>query len=140
MKKILILLMLFVTIPMYSQSRLGSPLDSIRMEFSEPKYNAQSGTTINGDMYYSIYTPGASVVYLFDIFNICYVVQIDPKNDAYLSWYKEKYNKDFRKKSDVRWKAKIDKVVAYIVLTCPDSTKHSDRNGYDPYFTWTFAK
>jgi len=140
MKKMLILLMLLVAIPAVAQVRLGSPLDSIRKEFSSPGYRAQSGTGTNGDIYYSINTQLAKVIYYFDIYNNCYVVQIQPLSRKWLYWYGEKYNREFEPKSDVKWRANIDKVIADIYLTYPDSIAHPEQKGYAPYFTWFFAE
>lgn len=139
MKKTIVLLMLLMTIPVFSQVRLGSPLDSIRNEFSAPSYNVQSGTVASGDIYYAIFTPMAKIVYFFDVFNHCYIVQIIPITKDALSQYGEKYNRDFTIISEVHWKANIDNAIADVYLTYPDSLLYPAKDGYKPYFTWFFA-
>lgn len=140
MKKMLILLMLILSVPIGAQARLGSTMDSLEREYSDPTYKSITGSEKNGDIFLSITTEMAKVTYFFDMFNRCYVVQIIPFNKDYVYWYGEKYNRDFKAVSSVKWRAKIDTVIADIYLTYPDSTKFERENQYLPFFTWFYAE
>lgn len=137
MKKMIILLMIFVTIPAIAQIRLGMPLDSIRKEFPADRYSAQSGTLKSGDLYYGITTSLAKVVYNFDIYNYCNVVLVMPLTDSIFSWYKKKYDRDFKVVSATKWRAIDNDLIADVFLMYPDSV---DDTSARPYFIWFFAE
>lgn len=127
--------MMFFTVVVVSQARLGSSYKEIKDEFGhDPDYNLTEklvSEPVDG-MYYKyieVSFDKASAGYFFTTELICYMTIIVPDNQGALNFYVEYYNKHYVIISPTRWRMYNSNGYCDIKLVYLDDGTY--------YFTWT---
>lgn len=113
-------LLLTTYVGLNAQARLGSSLDDIKAEFSDPVHNFRIEYNKNGELFAYIDTDRATVLYSFDDEKYCDATAIFPANQGFLNAYVEYYNKQYVIISNTEWKMYSSNGIATIQLHFTD--------------------
>ncbi|MCK9339214.1 MAG: hypothetical protein PHQ33_04685 [Bacteroidales bacterium] len=131
MKKYIgILFLCLLLVPfVHAQARLGSSPEAIKQEFSDSKYELDSGYDEDDIYYISLQIGLRSVQHLFGEDNICQVSIITPNTQEELNSMIEEYNKLYVIDSENKWKVQSSEGTTYVKLvSIEDGPK---------YFLWS---
>jgi len=128
---IIAIVLILLSIHVFSQARLNSTASEIREEFSDAQYNLTSGFDDDGDYYISLKTEHSNVIHYFNDNYLCYVTIIIPNDQGALNMFVELYNSRYVIISDVKWKMYTSTGLADIELI------FGENGGY--YFLWTIS-
>jgi len=131
MKKLVIMLVLLsIVAPAFSQARLGRSFYEINQEYEE-NYSVvidkfKDNIVLNIDM------DRAVIKHLFDSNDICILSLIAPKNNIDVQYYVERYNKELVIMSPTEWRFYVGNAIAKVSLeTTTDNSI---------VFIWTFME
>jgi len=119
MKKLVIMLvLLFIVAPAFSQARLGRSFYEINQEYEE-NYSVvidkfKDNIVLNIDM------DRAVIKHLFDSNDICILSLIAPKNNIDVQYYVERYNKELVIMSPTEWRFYVGNSIAKVSLETLD--------------------
>lgn len=126
--KLTFLLLMLISVTVFSQARLYSSFDEIKEEFNHPEFHLISGIDEEGDLYINIFTTRTTTMYYFDKDNICIITFIIPDDEGELNYYVELYNKKYTILSEKKWRAYFTDGYANIELVFGKNYT---------YFKWT---
>jgi len=119
MKKLVIMLVLLsIVTPVFSQARLGRSFYEINQEYEE-NYSVvidkfKDNIVLNIDM------DRAVIKHLFDSNDICILSLIAPKNNIDVQYYVERYNKELVIMSPTEWRFYVGNSIAKVSLETLD--------------------
>jgi hypothetical protein len=119
MKKLVIMLVLLsIVAPAFSQARLGRSFYEINQEYEE-NYSVvidkfKDNVVLNIDM------DRAVIKHLFDSNDICILSLIAPKNNIDVQYYVERYNKELVIMSPTEWRFYVGNSIAKVSLETLD--------------------
>jgi hypothetical protein len=119
MKKLVIMLVLLsIVAPAFSQARLGRSFYEINQEYEE-NYSVvidkfKDNIVLNIDM------DRAVIKHLFDSNDICILSLIAPKNNIDVQYYVERYNKELVIMSPTEWRFYVGNSIAKVSLETLD--------------------
>jgi hypothetical protein len=119
MKKLVIMLVLLsIVAPAFSQARLGRSFYEINQEY-EKNYSVvidkfKDNIVLNIDM------DRAVIKHLFDSNDICILSMIAPKNNIDVQYYVERYNKELVIMSPTEWRFYVGNSIAKVSLETLD--------------------
>jgi hypothetical protein len=118
MKKYLILLVLLImAAPVFSQARLGRNIFEIKSEYA--KYSVKEQKLGDSDMLL-IDLPQAYVKHVFDDEGDCILSLIIPKDSPAIQHYVERYNKELVIISPTEWRFYVGGSIAQVKLITTD--------------------
>ena len=120
-RTLLSILFVIASIIVFGQARLGSSAAEINSEFEESIYNQENGYDDDGDLFISIDTERASVIYYFNSEEICYLTLIAPDDQGAINYYVELYNEQYVVESPTKWKMYSEEGIANIELLYPET-------------------
>jgi len=123
------LVLIFIITYSYGQARLGSTIDDIKKEFTDPSLKLTPWFD-KGMAYIDITIPRALVVYSFNTEGICAMTVIIPNTVGNLNYYVERYNNSYVILSTTKWRMYNDTGSFLIEL------KYPEEGGY--WLIWTF--
>lgn len=130
MKRYLILLVLLAMVtPVFSQARLGRNIFAIKSEYSE--YTVTEQKLEDNDMLL-IEFPRTFVKHVFDDGGSCILSLIIPKDSPAVQYYVEKYNKELVIISPIEWRFYAGGAIAQIKLITTDDNSIM--------FLWSFME
>lgn len=103
--KLAFLLLMLISMTVFSQARLNFSYDEIKEEFKDPIYDLTSNYDSDGDLYIAIFTSKTTTLYYFDENKYCVATYIFPDNEGILNYYVEQYNKKYVILSENKWRA-----------------------------------
>ncbi len=114
MKKIIIVSLVFFTIVVKAQSRIGFTLEEIKKEFYANTITVKTGD--DGNKYATMLLDYSIFAYYFDSHGIClYCIQI-PNDVNSTNAIVESYNKKYVVVDDNNWKSYVNGGIVYIKL------------------------
>lgn len=131
MKKLVIMLvLLFIVAPAFSQARLGRNFYEVYQEYAE-NYSVTKDK-FEGNNVLTIEMNKAFIKHLFDSNNNCILSMIVPKNTIDVQYYVERYNKELVIMSPTEWRFYVGNAIAKVSL--------ETTNDNSIVFIWTFME
>lgn len=131
MKKLVIMLVLLsIVAPAFSQARLGRNFYEVYQEYAE-NYSVTKDK-FEGNNVLTIEMNRAFIKHLFDSNNNCILSMIVPKNTIDVQYYVERYNKELVIMSPIEWRFYVGNAIAKVSL--------ETTNDNSIVFIWTFME
>lgn len=131
MKKLVIMLVLLsIVAPAFSQARLGRNFYKVYQEYEE-NYSVTKDK-FEGNNVLTIEMNNAFIKHLFDSNNNCILSMIVPKNTIDVQYYVERYNKELVIMSPIEWRFYVGNAIAKVSL--------ETTNDNSIVFIWTFME
>jgi len=131
MKKLVIMLVLLsIVAPAFSQARLGRNFYEVNQEYAE-NYSVTKDK-FEGNNVLTIEMNNAFIKHLFDSNNNCILSMIVPKNTIDVQYYVERYNKELVIMSPIEWRFYVGNAIAKVSL--------ETTNDNSIVFIWTFME
>ena len=131
MKKLVIMLVLLsIVAPAFSQARLGRNFYKVYQEYAE-NYSVTKDK-FEGNNVLIIEMSKAFIKHLFDSNNNCILSMIVPKNTIDVQYYVERYNKELVIMSPIEWRFYVGNAIAKVSL--------ETTNDNSIVFIWTFME
>lgn len=131
MKKLVIMLVLLsIVAPAFSQARLGRNFYVVYQEYAE-NYSVTKDK-FEGNNVLTIEMNRAFIKHLFDSNNNCILSMIVPKNTIDVQYYVERYNKELVIMSPIEWRFYVGNAIAKVSL--------ETTNDNSIIFIWTFME
>lgn len=131
MKKLVIMLVLLsIVAPAFSQARLGRNFYEVYQEYAE-NYSVTKDK-FEGNNVLTIEMNNAFIKHLFDSNNNCILSMIVPKNTIDVQYYVERYNKELVIMSPIEWRFYVGNAIAKVSL--------ETTNDNSIVFIWTFME
>lgn len=131
MKKLVIMLVLLsIVAPAFSQARLGRNFYEVYQEYAE-NYSVTKDK-FEGNNVLTIEMNRAFIKHLFDSNNNCILSMIVPKNTIDVQYYVERYNKELVIMSPTEWRFYVGNAIAKVSL--------ETTNDNSIVFIWTFME
>jgi hypothetical protein len=131
MKKLVIMLVLLsIVAPAFSQARLGRNFYVVYQEYAE-NYSVTKDK-FEGNNVLTIEMNNAFIKHLFDSNNNCILSMIVPKNTIDVQYYVERYNKELVIMSPIEWRFYVGNAIAKVSL--------ETTNDNSIVFIWTFME
>jgi hypothetical protein len=131
MKKLVIMLVLLsIVAPAFSQARLGRNFYEVNQEYAE-NYSVIKDK-FEGNNVLTIEMNKAFIKHLFDSNNNCILSMIVPKNTIDVQYYVERYNKELVIMSPIEWRFYVGNAIAKVSL--------ETTNDNSIVFIWTFME
>lgn len=131
MKRYLILLVLLAMVtPVFSQARLGRNFYEVNQEYAE-NYSVTKDK-FEGNNVLTIEMNKAFIKHLFDSNNNCILSMIVPKSTIDVQYYVERYNKELVIMSPIEWRFYVGNAIAKVSL--------ETTNDNSIVFIWTFME
>jgi len=119
MKKLVIMLVLLsIVAPAFSQARLGRNFYEVNQEYAE-NYSVTKDK-FEGNNVLTIEMNKAFIKHLFDSNNNCILSMIVPKNTIDVQYYVERYNKELVIMSPTEWRFYVGNSIAKVSLETLD--------------------
>jgi hypothetical protein len=135
MKKLILILLMLIPMPLLAQCRIGYSYDEINSEFSDLLYEGKlEGSELK---MYTTFTADAKVIYFVNTDSISVATLIIPNDTFKLSGYIELYNKTYSAISSTKWKASLGNAICEVNLFYVDK---NDEELLKPYFLWVEAR
>lgn len=131
MKKLVIMLVLLsIVAPAFSQARLGRNFYEVNQEYAE-NYSVTKDK-FEGNNVLTIEMNKAFIKHLFDSNNNCILSMIVPKSTIDVQYYVERYNKELVIMSPIEWRFYVGNAIAKVSL--------ETTNDNSIVFIWTFME